>query len=179
MAALPAFAVELFAQVVACKHCGSGLSHRRVPPSCPPSGGHVALRGKKYDEVLSELGLTQFVAGPRSDSLRSDGAFAGGARVPPMVPPLPPPQPVSRRRLASQASMDNAGEPTSKRFNSVSESEDDRICEQDAALVGHDEESGKQHLDLVLSKQAQLIGFDRAIQDALHDAAFEKEMTTT
>ncbi|KAL1469384.1 hypothetical protein MTO96_025108 [Rhipicephalus appendiculatus] len=98
---------------------------------------------KDYDAMLSELGLAQFVAGPRSDSLRSDGAFAGAARVPPMVPPLPPPEPVSRRRLASQASIDNAGEPTSKRFNTGLESEDDRICEQDAALVERDEESGE------------------------------------
>ncbi|KAL1482476.1 hypothetical protein MTO96_033772 [Rhipicephalus appendiculatus] len=34
--------------------------------------------------------------------------------------------------------------PTSKRFNAVSESEDDRICEQDAALE-RDEESGENH----------------------------------
>ncbi|KAL3200161.1 hypothetical protein MRX96_043606 [Rhipicephalus microplus] len=37
--------------------------------------------------------------------------------------------------------MDNASEPAPKRFNAVSESEDDRNCEQDADLVECGEES--------------------------------------
>ncbi|KAL3218934.1 hypothetical protein MRX96_050586 [Rhipicephalus microplus] len=64
--------------------------------------------------------------------MRNDGVRA--ARV-------NPPAPVSRRRLANETSLDNAGEPAPKRFNAVSESEDDRICEQDADLVECGEES--------------------------------------
>lgn len=49
----------------------------------------------------------------------------------------------------------------------------------DTLLAGGDTPASslQQHLDLILSKQAELIGFNRAIQDILHDAALEEDMT--
>ncbi|KAH8028671.1 hypothetical protein HPB51_018074 [Rhipicephalus microplus] len=90
---------------------------------------------REYDKALSELGITQFVVGPRCDFLQNDGVRAA------RVAPFNPPEPESRRRQANETSMDNADEPAPKRFNAVSESEDDCTCEQDADLVECGEES--------------------------------------
>ncbi|KAL3193868.1 hypothetical protein MRX96_000155 [Rhipicephalus microplus] len=79
--------------------------------------------------------IVQFVVGPRCDFLQNDGVRAA------RVAPFNPPEPESRRRQANETSMDNADEPAPKRFNAVSESEDDCTCEQDADLVECGEES--------------------------------------